>query len=68
MSMNRSLFGNAPFMGSSVNQVPLAGEFHDELDINHVIGCAKCKRKKKYPAQPFTLPTVPLIYPASDMI
>jgi hypothetical protein len=55
-------------MGSSVNQVPLAGEFHDELDINHVIGCAKCKRKKKYPAQPFTLPTVPLIYPASDMI
>lgn len=42
-------------------------EVHDERNPQHVIGCKKCKRKKKNPQQ-FTLPTVPLIYPPSDMI
>lgn len=58
-------FGSAPFMGSPMNQVPVTVEFHDELDINHVIGCKKCRRKKKKPA-PFQLPTVPIVYPASN--
>lgn len=61
MKKNWSLFGNSAFMGLPVNQVPLAFEFHDELDINHVMGCAKCKKKKK--KAPFTLPTVPLEEP-----
>lgn len=65
--MNHSFFGNAPFMGSPLNQVPVTVEFHDELDINHVIGCKKCKKKKKN-QQIVTLPTVPLEYPPSDMI
>lgn len=43
-------------------------EFHDELDINHVIGCKKCKRKKRRPENEVGLPTVPLVYPPSDLI
>lgn len=66
--MNRSFFGNAAFMGNPMNQVPLTVEFHDELDINHVMGCKKCKRKKRRPEDQFGLPTVPLIYPPSDLI
>lgn len=65
--MNRTIFGNAPFMGNPMNQVPLAVEFHDELDINHVIGCKKCKRKKKN-RQEFGLPTVPFVTPQTPMI
>jgi hypothetical protein len=63
--MNYSFFGNAAFMGAPANQVPLTVEFHDEFDINHVIGCKKCKRKKKKSA-PYPLPTVPIIYPAGS--
>lgn len=63
--MNNSFFGNAPFMGSPVNQVPVTVEFHDELDINHVIGCKKCKKKKKS-VGPYQLPTVPIVYPAGS--
>jgi len=43
-------------------------EVHDEMNPYHVMGCKKCKRKKKYPAQQFSLPTVPLIYPPSGMM
>lgn len=67
MNISRSIFGNVPFMGSPMNQVPLVIEFHDELDLNHVIGCKKCKRKKKN-RQQFGLPTVPLMYPQNHMI
>jgi hypothetical protein len=65
--VKRSIFGTAPFMGNPMNQVPFAVEFHDELDINHVIGCKKCKRKKKN-GQQVGLPTVPLIDPQTPTI
>jgi hypothetical protein len=60
--MNRTIFGNAPFMGNPISQIAVAVEFHDEFDINHVMGCKKCKRKKKN-GQQFGLPVVPLVYP-----
>lgn len=66
--MNYSFFGNSPFMGAPENQVPVTVEFHDELDINHVIGCKKCKKKKKKISQPYQLPTVPIIYPPSGLV
>lgn len=66
--MNYSFFGNSPFMGSPANQVPVMVEFHDELDINHVIGCKKCRgKKKKSKPMVYTLPTVPLTYPPGGM-
>lgn len=64
--VKQDFFGNSSFMGLPMNQVPVAFEFHDEIDINHVMGCAKCKKKKKKP--PFELPTVPLEQPPSMMV
>lgn len=42
-------------------------EVHDEMDPNHVIGCKKCRGKKKK-SNPivYTVPTVPVIYPPSN--
>lgn len=65
MKKDWSLFGNSAFMGLPMNQVPVGFEFHDELDINHVMGCAKCKKKKK---KPYGLPGVPLEDSSSGMV
>jgi hypothetical protein len=44
---NRSMFNPGPFSGMPQNQVRLGVELHDEMDINHVMACAKCKKKKR---------------------
>lgn len=67
MKKDWSFFGNSAFMGLPMNQVPVGFEFHDELDINHVMGCAKCKKKKKK-QNSFFLPNVPLENPPGYMV
>jgi hypothetical protein len=44
-------------------------EFHDETNPYHVMGCKKCRGKKKKPKpMVYTLPTVPLTQPPSGMV
>lgn len=70
--INYSLFSGAE---SILGQTNLRGEtrpivsveVHDEMNPQHVMGCKKCKRKKKK-TQLYTLPTVPLTYPPSGMM
>ncbi len=45
---------------STIPLVPI--EIHDERDPYHVMGCKKCKKKKK--SQPFTLPQANIVYNA----
>lgn len=43
-------------------------EVHDEMNPYHVMGCKKCRGKKKKPKpMVYTLPTVPLTYPPGGM-
>ena len=57
MNPQRSIFGASTFMGLVGTQVPLTVELHDELDLNHVMGCPKCKKKKRQNGYwPFELP------------
>lgn len=50
--------GLEKFLGATSPLRPV--EVHDERDPYHVMGCKKCKRKKK--SQPYTLPQANLIY------
>lgn len=58
------------FFGSPITPVNLGGsqthfqflgavELHDEWNAAHVLGCKKCKRKKK---KPFSLPQGRIVY------
>lgn len=73
--MNISFFGNAQFMGSPISLTPInmSGGFldsqvqpltpmvlHDEWNPVHVMGCKKCKRKKR--KTPFSLPQGRIVY------
>lgn len=62
----KSVYPGGGWLGSVHTSPIIPVEVHDEMDPYHVIGCKKCKRKKK--KAPFTLPQANVVVNQGNIV